>query len=161
MNVIRIKIEIRIQPEGEASKIDLNFGYKNFLAVALAVLSFLILLSAVSLSFIPLLAIIPLIMLMQILGSGAVTSFAASMSEFLLLLEKSHAKEQLDEARRRWQADARGISDLYERLVAAHTEIWGHTRVLEYKISEYTEQGLTKEEAIRKVAEEEGTLRSR
>ena len=161
MNVITIKIEIRIQPEGEASKIDLNFGYRNFLAAALAVLSFLILLSAVSLSFIPLLAIIPLIMLMQILGSGAVTSFTASISEFLLLLEKSHEKEQLDEARRRWQADTRGISDLYERLVAAHTEIWGHTRVLEYKISEYTEQGLTKEEAIRKVAEEEGALRSR
>jgi len=161
LSVIRIKIQIRIEPEGEASKIELNFGYRNFLAAALALLSLLILLSAVSLSFIPLLAIIPLITLMQILGSGAVTSFAASISEFLLLLEKSQAKEQLDEARRRWQADARGISDLYERLVAAHTEIWGHTRVLEYKISEHMEEGLTREEAIRRVADDEGTLRSR
>jgi hypothetical protein len=161
LSVIRIKIEIHIQPEGEASKVELNFGYRNFLAAALALLSFLVLVSVVSLSFIPLLVIIPLIMLMQILGSGAVTSFATSISEFLLLLEKSHAKEQLNEARRRWQADARGISDLYERLAAAHTEIWGHTRVLEYKISEYMEEGLTREEAIRRVADDEGTLHSR
>lgn len=159
MGVIGIKAEIRVRPEGEASTIETNFSYRNFLAAVLALLSIIILLSAIFLSFIPLFGIIPLIILMQTLGSS-VRSFAASISEFLLLLEKNYAQQKLKEARIRWQADTRSTGDLYDRLVAAHTEIWGHAGVLEYKISEYMEEGLTREEAIHKVAEEEGISRS-
>jgi len=62
----------------------------------------------------------------------------------------------LAESRKRWQADPRSANALYKRLLEKHIKVWGDAHVLEYKISEYVKIGLTREEAIRKTAEEEG-----
>lgn len=152
---VRIKANIRILPEGEASAIKLDFSYRSFFLIMFASLGFMVVLCGVFLSVIPLFGIVLLIVLMQNLGSAA-GSLMTSISEFLFLLEKSYTQEQRREARKRWQADSRSVEDLYERLLDTHTKIWGHARVLEYKISEYVSEGLTREEAIRRVADEEG-----
>ena len=152
---IGIKVSIRVVPEGEASAVELNFSYRSLFPIVLASLAFMFVLCGIFLSIIPLLGFVLLIILVQNLGSVS-GSLMSKISEFLFLLEKSYAQEQVYEARQRWQADSRSIDDVYERLVKTHTKIWGSTDVLKYKISEYMKEGLTREEAIRKVADEEG-----
>jgi len=48
------------------------------------------------------------------------------------------------------------VKKLYDKLVKKYLKTWGNINILEYKISEYIKLGLTREEAIRKTAEEEG-----
>jgi len=155
IGAIGITVNIRVLPQGEASEIELNFGYRSFFVTVFASLIVMIVLCVLFLSAVPLFGIVPLILLMYNLGSNA-SSFISSMNKFLLLLENSYAQEQLKEIKKRWQMDLKSANDLYERLLNAHIKVWGDDHVLEYKISEYMKEGLTREEAIRKIAEEEG-----
>jgi hypothetical protein len=42
--------------------------------------------------------------------------------------------------------------------VKRHIDTWGNTNVLKYKIEDYQSKGLTYEEAIIRIAEEEGVI---
>jgi len=148
-------INICIFPENEASTIELSFSYRNFFVVAFALLIGAIVLSVALLSFVPFLGIILLFLLAYNLGSAS-GAFLSSVNDFLLLLERDSDQRLLVESRKRWQADLRKPEDLYERLLDKHIKVWGGAHVLEYKISDYMRMGLTREEAVRKVAEEEG-----
>lgn len=153
--VVGFTVHIRVLPESEASTLELSFSYRSFIFVAFALLISMIVLSTALLSMIPLVGIVVLSLLMHNLGSAS-SEFLRSVSDFLLLLERDRDQKLLAESRKRWQADSRKVDDIYKTLLDRHVKVWGDARVLDYKISEYMRTGLTREEAIRKVADEEG-----
>jgi len=146
---------IHILPENDSSAIELGFSYRGFIVIALTLLVGIITLSIILLSAIPLIGIVLIFLLLHCLSSAS-GIFLGSINDFLLLLERDYDQRLLFESRKRWQSDPRRTDDLYKRLVNKHTKVWGDGHALEYKLSEYMRMGLTREEAIRKVAEEEG-----
>jgi len=146
---------IRILPENDSSAIELGFSYRGFIVIALMLLVGMITLSIVLLSAIPLIGIVSIFLLLHSLSSAS-GIFLGSINDFLLLLERDHDQRLLIESRKRWQSDPKRTDDLYKRLVNKHAKVWGDSHALEYKLSENMRMGLAREEAIRKVAEEEG-----
>jgi len=157
IKAIGFTVHVRILPESEASTIELSFSYRGFLAIAVALLVIMIVLSIAFFSMVPFVGVILLFMLIHDLSSSS-GAFLGSVNDFLLLLERDQDQKLLAESRKRWQADMRKLDILYGRLLDKHVRVWGDAHVLEYKISEYMRIGLTKEEAVRKVADEEGVL---
>jgi len=158
--LIGFAVYIRILPEGEASAVELSFTYKGFFAFTLALLIGIIILSVAFSSMIPLLMVIIPFLLIRYLGSTS-SAFQSSVNDFFVLLERDRDQRSLAENRKRWQADLRKADDLYRRLREKHIKEWGDSHALEYKITEYVRMGLTREEAIRKIAEEEARARAR
>jgi len=153
--LIWFTVHIHIFPESEASTIELSFSFKSFVAVGFALLIGIIILSISLSSIIPLFGLIIPLLLIRDLGSAS-SAFLSSLNDFFVLLERDRDQKLLVESRRRWQADLRKADDLYRRLLEKHIKVWGDSDVLEYKMTEYMRTGLTREEAIRKIAEEEG-----
>jgi len=146
---------IRILREDGASTIELNFSYRSFLITAFILLISVIVLSIAYFSIIPFIGVILLFLLIFSLGSAS-SSLLSSINNFLVLFERDYDQRLLTESRRRWQADSKSADYLYKRLIGKHIKVWGDSHALEYKLSEYMRMGLTREEAIRKVAEDEG-----
>lgn len=150
-----VTVSFRVVPEGTVSVLEFNFSYRVFL-----VLIPIILITAAGLSLI-LQTTVPgigtaLILPLAYKVNFTVTRFLERLNEALPYLEREYARMALMEERKRWQQQPRDTEDLYRRLREKHTKTWGNTNVLEYKLAEYEGQGLSRDEAIRKTAEEEG-----
>jgi len=150
-----VAVEVRVFPEGGVSALELSFSYRNLLLSSFFVFTAVIAVSLVLQTAIPLvgLALVP------VLGyrmNSSARSFLDALNEALPHLERESARRALNEDRKRWQLEPKDADGLYRRLREKHTKTWGNTNVLEYKIAEYERQGLTRDEAIRKTAEEEG-----
>jgi hypothetical protein len=85
-----------------------------------------------------------------------INSFLIDLNNILLGLESEYTREKMSKDRARWESSPKSVDDLYRRLCEKYVKIWGSTYILEYKIKEYRGQGLTRDEAIRKISEEEG-----
>ena len=78
------------------------------------------------------------------------------LNEILPLAEKEYARQSLLKERERLRRSGVDVAALYEKLKRKHIETWGDINILKYKIEEYQSAGFTYEEAIIKIAEEEG-----
>lgn len=149
-------LKMRVIPEGDVSSLEFEFSYRRLMLTILIALIILIALSVTLSSLIPLLLLLAAIPLLVYKTSLDINEFLRRVGDTLLGLEIEYQRRRLMEDRARWRSDKRNVEDLYRRLREKHIKTWGSTFTLEYKIREYERQGLTRDEAIRKIAEEEG-----
>jgi len=151
---VGVTVNVRIFAEDGACTLEFSFTYRRLLY-----LSLIVLITVLGLSLFwnkaSLVGVISLPFLVYKVNSR-VLHFLAALNEFLPRLEAEYARMALAEERKRWQLEPKDTKGLYRRLCEKHVKTWGDTHALEYKIAEYERQGLTREEAIRKTAEEEG-----
>jgi hypothetical protein len=152
---IGAKIKLYVVPEGEISSLDLRFEYRSLVFVLILLFVISAGLSLVLSSIFPLFGVI-LILILIYRVSFSVENLLNDLGNILHGFEIDYARKKLMEERLRWQRNPKDVSELYRRLCEKHIRTWGNTYALEYKINEYQREGLTKEEAIRKVAEQEG-----
>jgi len=149
-------VTIRILPEGDVSSVDLIFSYKRAIYASLAVIAIILVLGLLVLqsmyTIIGLALVIPLIFN----ANSSAANFIDLVNKTLPLIEKEFAQKALLADRERWKAQPKDTDALYKKLSEKHTKTWGNTKIIEYKIAEYQKLGLTRGEAIRKAAEEEG-----
>jgi len=144
-----------IVPEGEVSSLDLRFEYRSLMFALILLFTISAGLSLALSSIFPFFGVL-LIPVLIYRASFAVENLLNDLGNILLGFEIDYARRKLMEERARWQRNPKDISELYRRLCEKHIKTWGNTYALEYKINEYQREGLTREESIRKVAEEEG-----
>ncbi|MCW4021382.1 MAG: hypothetical protein NWF14_09185 [Candidatus Bathyarchaeota archaeon] len=152
---IGVKVNIQVIPEDDLSVLDIGFSYRNFLFATFAVLVIVIGLSLVYQTPLPGVGA-ALILPVAYTVNFTVVRFLDTLNKVLPYLEQEFARRSLMEDRERWQSQPKNTEDLYRRLHEKHVRTWGNINILEYKIAEYQAQGLTRNEAIRKAAEEEG-----
>jgi len=150
-----VAVEVRVFPEGGVSALEFSFSYRQLLLSSIIVLTAWIAASLVLRTAIPLVGLAFILVLGYRVNYSA-RSFLDIVNEALPHLERESARRALIEDRKRWQLEPKDTNSLYQRLREKHVKTWGNTNVLEYKIAEYESQGLTRNEAIRKTAEEEG-----
>ncbi|MBS7657235.1 MAG: hypothetical protein QXI71_02835 [Candidatus Bathyarchaeia archaeon] len=149
-------VTVKVLPEGDVSSIDLVFSYKRAVYASLLICAAVILLEfMVFRNMFTILGIALIIPLIYTANSSA-NNFLNLVNGTLPLIEKEFAQKALLADRERWKAQPKDTEALYRKLSEKHTKTWGNTKVLEYKVSEYQKLGLTRSEAIRKTAEEEG-----
>ena len=146
-----------ITSEGEISVLHLHFRYGRFLLLAS-----IIFLAAVALSislgtFLPMLLVTALFPMAYNANLEALR-FLDVLNETMPFLEREYNRLSLLRGRDRWRKYKEKSKELYDKLCKRHVSIWGDVNVLKYKIEEYQSLGLTYEEAIIKIAEEEGLL---
>ncbi len=149
------KIRVYVLPEGEVSLLDLRFDYRSLVLILIPLLIILVGLSLALSSIFPLFGVLLILLLIYRAGS-AVENLLNDLSNILLGFEIEYARKKLMEERARWQQNPKDVSELYRRLCEKHIKTWGNTYALEYKINECQKEGLTREESIRRVAEQEG-----
>jgi len=150
-----LTVYVQVLPEGSVSALDFSFSYRKTLFISLVLLVAVI---GLSLGWRTAVTMLVLILILP-LGVGvdsAARRFLNVINEALPHLEGEFARRTLMDDRKRWQLEPKDTEDLHRRLREKHVKTWGNTNVLEYKIAEYEGQGLTRDEAIRKTAEEEG-----
>lgn len=152
---IGAKLRVYVLPEGEVSSLDLRFDYRDLALVLILLFVISVGLSLVSSSIFPLFGVF-LILILIYRVTFAVENLLNDLNNILLGFEIEYARRKLMEERARWQRNPKDVSELYNRLCEKHIKTWGNTYALEYKINEYQKEGLTREESIRKVAEQEG-----
>jgi len=150
-----VSVNIRVFPEGAESTLELSFSYKGFLFAVVALLVAVVGVSMIGQTAVPGIGV-ALILPLAYRANSAAWRFLDAVNETLPHLEREHARKTLMEDRERWRLEPKDIEDLHRRLREKHIKTWGNTNILDYKLAEYQEQGLTRNEAIRKTAEEEG-----
>ncbi|MEM1607197.1 MAG: hypothetical protein QXS05_04965 [Candidatus Bathyarchaeia archaeon] len=153
---VGVTLKIWVIPEGEVSSLEFDFSYRRLTFTILIALIAFTALSLILSSFVPFLLILAATPLLIYRISLEVNEFLRKISDTFSGLEVEYYRRKLMEDRARWRSDKRDIVALYRRLCEKHIKMWGSTFTLEYKIREYERQGLTRDEAIRKIAEEEG-----
>lgn len=155
---VGVTVKIRLLPEGEISSLEFNFDYRGLILIILAVLAASIGLCLLISSFTLLVFNLIAIPVLTYRASFAIERFLSNFNEILRGLEIEYGRRKLMEDRMRWQRSPKNVNDLYKRLCEKYIKIWGDIYALKYKMEEYQSQGLTREEAIRKIAEEEGVF---
>jgi hypothetical protein len=147
---------IKIASEGEVSALDVAFSYWKVMAISF-VIGTVIILSGL-LVFRNTLTVVGFALVIPLLfhASNTAVEFLDVLNKTMPFIEKEIVQKALEADRERWRATPKDTKNLYRRLSEKHVRTWGNTKVLEYKIAEYKVQGLTRDEAVRKAAEEEG-----
>jgi hypothetical protein len=148
-------VTVSVLSEGDVSILDFAFSYKRLLYAVLGIVAIVIVSSLVLRNIILILGFVLILPLIYNANNSA-ARFLDLVNEALPFIEKEFARQALLADRERWKAKPKDTEVLYRRLSEKHVNIWGNTKVLEYKIAEYQTLGLTRNEAIRKAAEEEG-----
>lgn len=148
-------LKVRLIPEDDSSLIEFIFSYHGLILTILAALTIFTGLSLALSSALPLIGLI-IIPLLAHRASSKINEFLEEFGKILIGLEGEYARKRLAEERVKWRSSPKDVGELYRRLCEKHIKTWGNTYALEYKISEYQKQGLTRDEAIRKTADEEG-----
>ncbi len=147
---------VNVVSEGEVSALDIAFSYWRAMAISFVIgtvmISLLLLVFMNTLVVVGFALVIPLI----IHASNTAVEFLDVLNKTMPFIQKEVAQKALEANRERWKATPKDTEKLHRRLSEKHVKTWGNTKVLEYKIAEYKVQGLTRDEAIRKAAEEEG-----
>jgi len=154
---IGVNLMVHITPEGDISVLNITFRYRKMVILAVSLIAAAIILSLfLSMPWLMLGVIILLPLAYQV--NFKVIRFLDVLNETLPFLEQEYAHQILLKDRERWRRHQRDIGALYEKLRKKHVATWGDTKVLKYKIEEYQSMGLTYEEAIMKIAEEEDVI---
>lgn len=152
---IGAKLRVYVLPEGEVSSLDLRFDYRSLALILILLFVISAGLSLALSSIFPLFGVLLMLILIYRV-SFAIENLLNDLSNILLGFEIEYSRKKLMEERARWQQNPKDASELYRRLCEKHIKTWGNTYALEYKINEYQREGLTREESIRRVAEQEG-----
>ena len=150
-------LSIHITSEGDVSILNLSFKYGKITVLAVSLFSAAVILSVLFSSAVPMLGI-AILLLLAYRVNLEVIRFLDFLNENLPFLEKEYHRQVLMKNRERWRKHLKYAREFYEKLRKRHIEIWGNTNVLDYKIKDYQSRGLTYEEAIIKIAEEEGVI---
>jgi len=149
-------VTVNVISEGDVCALDIIYSYRRAMSIAFIIGTIIISLGLLvfrnTLTVVGFALVIPLIFH----ANNSATNFLDVLNKTLPFIEKEVAQKALSADRERWKAQPKDTEKLYRRLSEKHVKTWGNTKVIEYKISEYKIQGLTREEAIRKAAEEEG-----
>ncbi|RLI12840.1 hypothetical protein DRO35_02005 [Candidatus Bathyarchaeota archaeon] len=148
-------LSVQISREGEISILDLRFNYIRVILFAALLLGATIVLSLLSRSVLPMLGAAAFLPIAYKVNGDAVKSLMV-LNETLSFAEKAYVRQGLLKERERLRRSKVNAAVLYEKLRRKHIKTWGDTNVLKYKIEEYQSAGFTYEEAIIKIAEEEG-----
>jgi len=146
---------LRVFSEGDVSTLEFSFSYRNAVFASFIVLAAVIGLSLVFWTPIPGVGSV-IVLFFAFRANSAVVRFLDTVNEALPHIEREYARRALVEDRKRWESEPRDTEELFGRLSEKHLKMWGNTNVLWYKINEYQRQGLIYNEAVRKIAEEEG-----
>ena len=152
---IGVVVSFRVFSEGDVSTLDFSFSYRNFLFASFAVLVAVIALSLTLWTPIPGVGSV-IILPLAYKANSSVRRLLSAVNETLPYIEQEYARRALMEDRKRWESEPKDTEELFRKLSEKHMRAWGNTNVLWYKINEYQRQGLKYDEAIRKIAEEEG-----
>ena len=150
-------LEIHVIPEGDISVLNLVFSYRKMAGLASSLLAVTVLLSLLFNNPLPMIGVFILIPMAYNINFK-VTRFLNVLNEGLPLIEQRYAYESLLKNRERWRKHLKDVEKLREKLRKKHIKAWGSTNILNYKIEEYKSMGLTYEEAIIKISEEEGII---
>jgi len=150
-------LKVHVTPEGDISVLNIIFSYRKIAFLGSFLFAAMVGLSLLFNTPLPMLGTIILFPL-SYHTSFEVTRFLDALNEGLPLIEREYIREILLKNRARWRKHIKDIQKLYRKLCEKHLETWGSTNVLRYKIEEYQSMGLTYEEAIIKISEEEGIL---
>jgi len=154
---IGVSLTVHITPEGDISVLNIIFRYRKMVVLAASLLTAAIIISLLLSTPWPMLGVAILLPLAYHVNFEVIR-FLDVLNETLPFLEQEYAHQILLKDRERWRKQQRNIEALYEKLRKKHIKTWGDTMVLKYKIEEYQSLGLTYEEAIMKIAEEEGII---
>jgi len=150
-------LTVRIDQEGDISVLNLSFKYRNILILAASLFAAAVVSSILFSTPLPMLSIAVFLPFAYQVNLGVIR-FLDILNEALPFLEQEYVRQTLLKDRERWKKYREDISALYEKLRKKHIENWGNMNVLKYKIEEYQSIGLTYEEAIIRIAEEEGII---
>ena len=150
-------LKVNITREGDISVLNIRFQYGKIMGLATSLFIAAVLISLSLGTSWPMLGVAILLPLTY-QANIEVVKFLSVLNETLPFLEQEYAHQVLLKDRERWRKHKRNIKELYEKLRKKHIETWGNTEVLKYKIEEYQSMGLSYEEAIIKIAEEEGVI---
>ena len=150
-------LKVHVASEGDVSVLNIIFSYRKMAFLASSLFAAMVALSLLFNTPMPMLGILILFPLAYH-TSFEVTRFLDALNEGLPLIEREYIREILLKNRGRWRKHLKDVQKLYGKLCEKHLETWGSTNVLKYKIEEYQSMGLTYEEAIIKISEEEGIL---
>jgi len=149
-------VTIQVFPEGDVSALEIAFSYRRavYIAVAVGLITILsgLLVFQSEFIFLGLVFIAPIVYK----ANYSAVRFLDLVIKTLPFIEKEFAYKALMADRERWEAQPKDTEALYKRLSEKHIKTWGNSKVLEYKVAEYQKLGLTRAEAIRMTAEEEG-----
>ena len=152
---IGVAVNIGIFSEGDVSTLLFDFSYRNLLFTSFALIVAVI---ALCLAFwTPIPGVGSAIVLpLAYKANLSVRRFLDVVNEALPYIEREYARRALAEDRKRWKLEPKDTEELFKKLSEKHMRTWGNTNVLWYKINEYQRQGLIYNEAVRRIAEEEG-----
>ena len=147
-------LDVRILPQNGRSRMEFNFDFSPFLSLIIFSIAVLLLvgLSRPGYMYIYLLAIIPLI---QYCPKETVKNFMERLDSFFIQLPTEVTLGfKVEEAEERRPLD---VDTLYERLTRRYDAAYGRgVWMVDRKIQSYMKEGLSREEAIGRLAEEEG-----
>jgi hypothetical protein len=153
--VVGATVKVKVIPEGDLSILDFRFSYQRFIFSSLIIttgfIAFCIAFQTVILGLGA-----ALILPLAFSANHSVVRFLDSVNESLPFIEREFERNVLMKARERWREQPKDVDELYRKLAEKYVRTWSNTNVLEYKLKEYQKQGLTRNEAVRKAAEEEG-----
>ncbi len=154
---IGVNVAVHIASEGDISVLNVTFGYRKISVLAASLVSAMIILSILFRTLIPVLGIVILFPIAYRVNLEVIR-FLDSLNGTLPFLEQEYNRQILMKDREKLRRHIADAQALYEKLRKRHIEAWGNTNVLRYKIEEYQSMGLTYEEAIIRIAKEEGVI---
>ncbi|RLG96981.1 hypothetical protein DRO29_03805, partial [Candidatus Bathyarchaeota archaeon] len=151
------RVKIRITPQGDRSQVQLNFDFRGVAAVWLALFAFDLVALIITHDIRALIGLSFAIMILIMITGSMVGRYMDRLSKFLSFVEQTGViPEFKKEAEEKLPAD---VEALYERLIHTYSAVYGRdVRMVERKIRSYMRTGLSREEAIKKLAESEGFL---
>ena len=130
------RLKIRIIPEGDKSTVLMDFDFGSETAIYL--------MGGM---------VMPLVVALQ-RENKVRTLYTSKISDLLKYVERTGVVPEFKEPK-----PPVDINALYERLIRAYSKLYGRgTRMVERKIQSYMKKGLSREEAIKRLAEKEGFL---
>jgi len=153
-----VDLKVQLSSEGEVTLITFRFSYKR---VVLILALIFIIAAIISLSFHSALPFLAALLAFPVIYRANLEAnrLLSLINETAPLLEREFERQSILKERKRLREFEVNIDELYKRLCRRHMEVWGSLNVLEYKLREYRSRGFSHEEAILKVAEEEGIIK--
>ena len=151
------RVKIGITPQGDKSQVQLDFDFRGVAAVWLALFAFDLVALIITHDIRALIGLSFAIMILIMITGSMVGRYMDRLSKFLSFVEQTGViPEFKKEAEEKLPAD---VDALYQRLTRTYSAVYGRdVRMVERKIQSYMRTGLSREEAIKKLAESEGFL---
>ncbi len=155
---IGVNLTVNISQEGDISLLSLRFRYGRIITSAA-----LLLIAAAGLSLLfssPLFLLITAAVLpIAYHANLEAVKFLDILNETLPFFEEEYSRQSIMKDKEKWKRHMKKVRKIYEKLVKKHMDVWGDTNILNYKIKNYQSRGLTYEESIIMIAEEEGVIK--